>query len=362
MFTIEKTTSKIIEWYAHFKNNNIDFNPPYQRVGGIWSLESKQLLIDSIFNKLDIPKFYVNYFVTKGNTLNPNEKLFAIIDGKQRFYAMFEFMEDKFPLSNNFELIDEPEIKINGLKYSEISLRYPNFKHHFDNYKLDIALVITDEQERIEELFLRLNEGKQLNNAEKRYAISGHLSSEIKCLTRKHSFLNKVGFKDKRYDYFDVITKLFLLDSNDEVLSLNKTNLDNFLKKNRIMSNDMIYEFRNFESNLDMFSSIFNEEDPLLNSKSKIPLYYIFFKNINTRDLNLIHKFLTEFEELILKNRISDNKNELLLEYDRLTQQGTISKGSIESRLKILHFYYDSFVKNRYKLDILENIPIEFDE
>lgn len=362
MFAIEKTTSTILEWYTHYRNNSIDFNPPYQRVGGIWSKENQQLLIDSIFNKLDIPKFYVNYFVSRGNDLNPNEKLFALIDGKQRLYAIFDFMEDKFPLSKNFELVDNPELKIQGLKYSEISLSHPNLKHYFDNYKIDIALVITDEKERIDELFLRLNEGKQLNNSEKRYAIQGYLGDKLKSLIIEHPFFKKLSFTDKRYDYFDISTKLFLLDSQQEVVSLNKTNLDGMLKKNRVYSEEIEKMLKEFQLNLESFSDLFVDNDYLLNSKSKIPLYYIFIKETDASKINYVREFLNEFEKIILNNRVtSEEKDETLIEYDRLTQQGTISKGSLENRLNILNIYFDYFVQNNGLLEVV-SLTVEFEE
>lgn len=360
MFIIEKTTSTILEWYTHYKNNNIDFNPPYQRVGGIWTTGNKQLLIDSIYNKLDIPKFYVNYFVSKGNPLNPKEKLYAIVDGKQRFHAIFEFMEDKFPLNNTFEFSGNLDIDIKGLKYSEISMFHPTLKHEFDNYKIDIVLVITDEQERIDELFLRLNEGKQLNNAEKRYAISGDLSKEIKELVKTNKFFEKLSFSDKRYDYFDVITKLFLLESKKEIISLSKSNLDNLLKDNRVITEKIKQDLEEFEIKIDTFSGLFKYNDPILNSKSKIPLYYLFINQLNKT--NAAYNFLVDFEKLILENRLSnDKKDEILIEYDRLTQQGTISKSSLESRLNILVRYFDYYIENNFQLDILQ-VSIEFDE
>ncbi|WP_409272829.1 DUF262 domain-containing protein [Neobacillus sp. SCS-31] len=362
MFAINKTTSTILEWYTHFISKNIDFNPPYQRIGGIWSTESKQLLIDSIFNNMDIPKFYVNYFINKGNELNPKEKLFAIIDGKQRFLSIFEFMEDKFPLSQNFEFFDDPEIKINGMNYSEIAIYYPKLKYLFDNFKLDIALVITDEQEKIDELFLRLNEGKQLNNAEKRYAIQGYLSNKLKELIREHNFFIKLTFKDKRYDYFDLLTKLFFLDSNNEILSLNKKNLDALLKENRQPTEEIARKLEIFKLNLQDFSNVFNSSDPLLNSKSKIPIYYVLFKTLESRNWEDLHTFLSRFENLIMKNRISNGlKDETLIEYDRLTQQGTISKSSIENRLRILNLYFNYFIENGGSLNII-SIPIDIEE
>jgi hypothetical protein len=36
----------------------VDLNPPYQREGGIWGIDTRAGLIDSILNGLDVPKLY----------------------------------------------------------------------------------------------------------------------------------------------------------------------------------------------------------------------------------------------------------------------------------------------------------------
>ena len=40
------------------ERDEINIKPEYQREGGIWTKEKKQLLIDSILNDYDIPKLY----------------------------------------------------------------------------------------------------------------------------------------------------------------------------------------------------------------------------------------------------------------------------------------------------------------
>ena len=48
--------STILSTYS--ERDEIIVNPEYQRKGGVWTTEKKQLLIDSILNKYDIPKIY----------------------------------------------------------------------------------------------------------------------------------------------------------------------------------------------------------------------------------------------------------------------------------------------------------------
>lgn len=56
MFKIFQET-KPIKWVFN-QRTTIDFSPVYQRHSSLWKTAQKQLLIDSILNGLDIPKFY----------------------------------------------------------------------------------------------------------------------------------------------------------------------------------------------------------------------------------------------------------------------------------------------------------------
>src|SRR6478609_2455587 len=78
--------------------DRVDFAPIYQRYGNIWSPEKKRLLIDTIINGFDIPKFYFNYFVEQNNILNPTKAIYAVIDGKQRLQIILDFLNDKLAL------------------------------------------------------------------------------------------------------------------------------------------------------------------------------------------------------------------------------------------------------------------------
>lgn len=354
MFITRKISSSIYEWYIKDKENQIDFNPAYQRISGLWSIQSKQLLIDSIFNKYDLPKFYVSYFFSKGNVLNPNEFLYAIIDGKQRFHAIFEFLDNEFKTSNNFYIIDSPSLELGNKTYNEIIYHYPELKKHFEEYILDIVLVETDEKERIEELFLRLNEGKHLTNAEKRYAVYGFLNDEIKGIVQTHRFFEQLEFKDKRYDFYDLALKLFLIEQNERnPIALNKSNLDKIIDVERECTPKLMSEIDNFMNNLGRFSNLFEGTKGLLKIKTNIPVYYLFFSHDHKDNLSQLIRFVYYFEDLRRKNRVLEDdsqKNEVLLEYDLLNQQGTTSKESLENRLKIMEYSYEFYLKEELNL------------
>ncbi|MDE4084543.1 DUF262 domain-containing protein [Planococcus maritimus] len=368
MFEIERTTATIEEWFINMKNEQINFNPPYQRVSTVWNVQNKQLLIDSIFNRFDMPKFYVHYFFENNNRLNFTGQKYAIIDGKQRFKAIFEFMEDDFKLNNNFIYIENEDIKISGMYYSEIVNNYPWLKHEFESYVIDISLVITEEKEIIEELFLRLNEGKQLNNAERRNSITGFYTSQIREIVSEQDFFQeKVAFQDKRYDYFDVCTKMLLLSVSEEITSLSKKKLDDLLKENRDPNQNNMADIGRFKNELIDFSGIFLSKDHLLGSKSHVPVYFLFYKKFIEEDKQNLRLFFEDFERIKIENRISNKeKSPVLLEYDRLNQQGTISKKSLEDRIEILTLYFlefNTFKKLSLKTEIrIENTNLDIEE
>ncbi|MCG7345517.1 DUF262 domain-containing protein [Sporosarcina sp. ACRSL] len=365
MFYTKKVSTSIYEWYVKDKQQQIDFNPSYQRVSGLWSEQSKQLLIDSIFNMYDLPKFYIAYFFSKGNVLNNKEYLYAIIDGKQRFHAIFEFLDDAFPTSKEFVLYDYPDFNVSNKKYSQITFEYPELKSFFENYMLDIVLVETDEKDRIEELFLRLNEGKHLTNAEKRYAINGFLNNEIKQIIGKNEFFDKLEFRDKRFDYYDLALKLFLIFENKfEPIALNKSNLDNLVNDFKEQTSDLANLVELYDLKLKEFSNLLEGTKGLLNTKTNIPIYYLFFFNNTNVSLGKAKDFLYKFEELRKINRIEKEdsaKNEVLLEYDRLNQQGTTSKESLENRLKIIEASYLLYLNDELDSDLNFKLELNID-
>ncbi len=86
--------------YVIDKNGNKQF---YQR-DLVWTQEQKQLLIDSIYNGIEIGKFLFRY-----NSWSRMEKelketgdyhSWDCVDGKQRFFAILEFLQNKYPDSH----------------------------------------------------------------------------------------------------------------------------------------------------------------------------------------------------------------------------------------------------------------------
>ena len=105
---LEKIT--ISNLYKIYKLNKIDDTPYYQRYSELWTDEKKRLLIDTIINGYDIPKFYFHYILSVNNQLNSTNKEYAIIDGKQRLNALVSFLEGEFELDESVKYLKNPNL------------------------------------------------------------------------------------------------------------------------------------------------------------------------------------------------------------------------------------------------------------
>lgn len=345
--------SSIKTLFELLKADKIDKTPDYQRFGQIWPKDKKQLLIDSIINGYDIPKIYFHYLASSSRELNQSNKLLAIIDGKQRIEAVEEFLDNQLRISQDFVFLKNDDVDLKGLTFEQLEKKYPWLANEVLNYKFDFVFIETDERERIDELFLRLNEGVPLNNSERRKSYGGYLVQyALQKIEELDFFTVKVSFSNKRLEHFDLYTKLVLIESSDNDLkSFTKTTLDKIIKENKQPNRTIQDNLNRLDHNLNALSSLFEERDELLRSKSLIPLYYMFFiKETNNNEHNKI-SFLRQFHELRKFNRKDlpyDKINQIMIEFDRLTQQGANQKKSLEKRLLMLDRYYQIFDKNGF--------------
>src|SRR3546814_928428 len=158
----------------------INTDPYYQRKGGVWTLQKKQLLIDSILNDYDIPKLYFHNYNNQQKEDNGGKYDYSIIDGRQRIEAILQFINGDFPISEDFEYLADPSVHAAGLTYSDLAIEFPKIKIRFDSYILPIVLIETEDIDLIEDMYSRLNEAVPLNAAEKRNAIGGQMASAIR--------------------------------------------------------------------------------------------------------------------------------------------------------------------------------------
>ena len=218
----------ILDIYA--ERNSIQLFPVYQRISGVWDHRKRRLLIDSIVNGVDLPKIYFH-------ELNPprrNEKgevqRYAVVDGKQRLESIFEFVEGKLSLPEDFRLFEDATVHAGNLKYDEIARQFPRLRARFDTTDLPIVVVRTDDTELIEELFSRLNEAVVLTAPEYRNTLGGPLPRLFRELATHPFFVECLPFDTGRHKYLDLAAKFVYIVQEGGFQGTKKQQLDRLVR------------------------------------------------------------------------------------------------------------------------------------
>lgn len=350
--------SNVLSLYV--ERDSIWTDPEYQRQGEIWPLEKKQLLIDSIINRYDIPKLY--FHKLEREVAIKKRKIYSVIDGRQRLESIFGFLNGDFTLSLDFEYVPDNTIKAGGYSYADLAIKHPRLKQRFDSFSLPITVVETDDMELIEEMFSRLNEAVPLNAAEKRNAIGGDMAKAFTEIAESTFLTKKVRFSDQRYRHREVAARLIFCEMSVNEKQLKDTKkpfLDKITKDNKSGKKREVQATKSSVLEiLDAMSKVFTAKDILLASQGFIPVLYLLFREAklqNKLDLLTRQKFAS-FNEFRQLNRTRAANEEIditkadfeLLEFDRMSQQGTNDAGSIRERLRILAKYVKIKIESEF--------------
>jgi len=331
--------------YLYSTRHGIQLNPEYQRVGDVWNLEKRQLLIDSIMNSFDIPKIYFHELPGQ----MPNKKFkYAIIDGRQRLESIWAFINGEYPFGDDFEYLNDSTVKLAGCTYKELGERYPELKSLFDGTSLSVIVVQTPDRDLIEEMFSRLNEAVPLNAAEKRNALGGPLPKVFREVAALPFFKARINISNKRYQHLDLSAKFIYLVHQNKVADTKKVYLDSFVKSFKGRSFATVKPLRiEVQKVLAAMDKVFVKQDKLLKSAGMIVLYFLLFREAIKKNWldKLSRSKLDKFEKARLANRVTAEKDITkaryeLLEFDRLTQTPNDAY-AIEHRLTTLR----NFVK-----------------
>ena len=335
----------LIWWYNH--RDEIDFSPPYQRRGRLWSQDDKAYLVDSIINGFDVPKLYLADFQIGQSSLNISKLPYAIIDGKQRLEAVFDFFENKVVLRKDFKFRKQPSEKLGGLSLKDLQRSHPKVAEEFENASLDIMSVFADDESDINEIFVRLNKSKPLTGAEVRNAVVGPVSDLIRALGSHDFFLSNIRFSTKRAADLNAAAKLLLFEYTGKPIATKKTNLDEFALQD-IDREHLELSGRRTLDTLEMMTEIFIPRDPLLSSAGIVPVYYWFVRNVPDDQRWALREFLVDFEQQrkanrdLQKNMGQDVLNSFLARFDTLNRSTNDQQSHI-GRIEILEDFFDGW-------------------
>lgn len=170
------------------KVNDIDLNPDYQR-NYVWAAnDDKQnkcsRLIESLLLNIPIP---VIYFAEQAETLK-----YEVIDGQQRLYTFYRFLNDDFAL-RGLVIRDDA----NGKKYSELDQRD---RDEIRKRSIRAIVILNESDEEIKyEVFERLNLGSiQLTPQEIRNnTLRGPFNDMLKDLAQRPLFKKMLNLRLK---------------------------------------------------------------------------------------------------------------------------------------------------------------------
>ncbi|WP_447910716.1 DUF262 domain-containing protein [Brevundimonas bullata] len=341
-------TRTLVWWYKN--RSQIEFNPPYQRKGRLWSQSDKAFLIDSVINGFDIPKLYMADFQLGYSSLNASRLPYAIIDGKQRLEAIFDFFDNRLVLNADFKLRADTHARLGGLSLKDLKNNHPTVADAFENYSLDIMSVVASKEEDINELFVRLNRSKALTGAEVRNAIIGPVPDVARDIASEPFFVENIRFSIKRADDINTATKILYFEYSNKPVGTKKSNLDTFARDANVQSERVELAGRRAIATLAVMNSVFLPQDPLLSSSGLVPVYYWFIRSRVENELHKIREFLVWFEGQRLINRQllaeTDGKEFIdprLSNYDNLNRS-TNDIGSHVGRIEILEQFYQRWL------------------
>ncbi|HEY4215544.1 MAG TPA: DUF262 domain-containing protein [Gemmatimonadaceae bacterium] len=325
---------RVLTWWAS-QRAKIDMEPSYQRRGGLWSKEDKAFLIDSILNDYDIPKLYIADFTFGNTALNEKNLPYAIIDGKQRFEALFGFLDGKVVLNEDFVWLENRRLKLGGLGYADLRTNHPDIAAKIENYHLSVMRVIATQKDRINELFVRLNRNKPLSGAEIRNAMTGPAPHIIREIAKHPFFGDSVRFQVTRGQGLNAAAKVLMFEFYGDVTDTKKVQLDEFAASVRGKQRAKLEQAaRRTVDVLDQLAEIFTPRDPLLGSAGVVPVYYWFVRDTPREHQPRIREFLVNFDRQrkAAKGHPSDKD---LVAFEQLSRS-TNDVGSYRGRVEIL--------------------------
>lgn len=299
-FRIQELDRRTLSWWRT-RRDRIDMNPPYQRKGRRWSKSDKQYLIDSIINGFDVPKLYFSDFTWGPSELNDKSSAYAVIDGKQRLEAIFEFFDGKLALSQDFVYIQDSTVLVAGLTLDQLRHKHPNIAEDFENFNPIVMGVVTSEKRYIEELFVRLNRSRSLTGAEVRNAMPGPMPELFRQVANHEFFVSHAKFPDGSGQMLNLAAKIFLFETHGGLDNTKKTNLDRLTSAAARTDTELYHNAaKEVFRVLDEMAEIFVFSDKLLNTEGSIPVYYWLVRNSFSEDRWLIRDFLNDFSDWLL--------------------------------------------------------------
>jgi Protein of unknown function DUF262 len=187
------------------KTKKVNFDLVIQRKDNIWDNKRQSTLIHSILSGYPIPSL----FATK------DESVYHFLDGKQRLSSIFDYIEDGYALHPSIAQVNGETIA--GLKFSELP---ESMQESIKQYEIDFVRIEEINQQEMEELFYRLNNGVPLRQIETTRAILGSkVLKFVESIAELDFFATKANLSKgarKRFVDQELVLQILALVHNNE--------------------------------------------------------------------------------------------------------------------------------------------------
>ena len=314
------------------RKKKIDPKPQYQR-GLVWSLSQKQLLIDSILRGYDIPKLYLRKID------NPDYD-WEVVDGQQRLRAIWDFLENNYAVSEDSDPVDGHEVA--GKVYEDL---HYGIKEDLDAYTLDVVVIEEAEDQEIDDLFLRFQNGVPLNSAEKRNAISGNMRDFICKTALEHNLMTRsVAFSSRRYSHDEVVAQMMLMEIHGGITTVRTAQLKEMYKtyKNFKTNPSAANAAKRLKKVMNFLAKAFPQKCPDLTKGNLLSLYIVASESMGKYAIadraREFGEWFVKFEQQrkLDEDKPEDEREERMVSYQMAVSQQTASATSLGKRREIL--------------------------
>ena len=224
---IQRDMYSVRELKTEHKDKMLVLAPDFQREF-VWNLKQKSELIESILMGIPLPMIY--FFEGEGGVIQ-------VVDGKQRLTSLFEFLDNKYPLSNTLSIMRG----LRGKRYKDLT---PAERTKIARHQFVTQTIIPPTPDKIKfDIFERVNrKGTTLKNQEMRNALyQGKSTRLLEKLSKCESFqkatdgaVSPIRMKDRymilRFLAFYLWKKRLLKDKYGKLIDY-KSDIDEFLGK-----------------------------------------------------------------------------------------------------------------------------------
>lgn len=296
----------------------------FQRQENQWNNRQKSLLIDSMLRPYPIDPVRCEV---------ETDDVRRIFDGVQRATTVRDFFkEDGFRLAKDLKpvTIDGEVYEIAGKKYVQLD---EAVQDKLNDYEMTIYVFTDCTEADIREMFTRQNNGKPLNNTQKRTAIESEKVSDVIFRLADHEFFEKVLSaaqykKDVQRDLIRETLMLINTDEENDFTSFRAKDIDSF-----VVWYDENINAADISTLTDVLDAL-NTGDTIKVKSTSIPMIlYGGYKCL--KDSKDFRKFSAAVDEFIENYDVNE-------EYKQLVQSGTTSSAGVKARLQ----YWNNVVDN----------------